>query len=216
MFAMAYPPYLKEKARTLRRERNMTIDDLAERLALSRSTIYYWVRDLPIPPATANRSAAQRRGTLAMQRRYTERREEAYREGVAEFGELAGDPEFRDFVCLYIAEGFKRDRNKVSLGNSDPAVIKVADRWVRRFTQRAVGYSVQYHADQDVRDLQAYWGELLAVEPSSIGLQRKSNSSQLAYRTWRCRYGVLTVRTCDTLFRARLQAWMDLLRASWT
>lgn len=40
-FAMTYPPYLKEKARTLRRERNMTIDDLAERLALSRSTIYY-------------------------------------------------------------------------------------------------------------------------------------------------------------------------------
>ena len=40
-FAMAYPSYLKEKARTLRRERDMTIDDLAERLALSRSTIYY-------------------------------------------------------------------------------------------------------------------------------------------------------------------------------
>jgi len=35
---MTYPPYLREKARTLRRERNMTIDDLAERLALSRST----------------------------------------------------------------------------------------------------------------------------------------------------------------------------------
>jgi len=212
---MAYPPYLREKARTLRRERNMTIDDLAERLALSRSTIYYWVRDLPIPPATANRSAAQRRGTLAMQRRYTMRREAAYREGVAEFGELCADAEFRDFVCMYIAEGFKRDRNKVALGNSDPTVITLADRWVRCFTRRPVGYSVQYHADQKFDDLQRYWGGLLSVAPESIRLQRKSNSSQLAGRTWRSQYGVLTVRTCDTLFRARLQAWMDLLRASW-
>ncbi|HZI91837.1 MAG TPA: hypothetical protein VFD31_09485 [Thermoleophilaceae bacterium] len=116
---------------------------------------------------------------------------------------------------MYIAEGYKRDRNKVALGNSDPAVIKMADRWMRRFALRPVGYSVQYHADQKVGELQAFWGGLLYVDPESIRLQRKSNSSQLAGRTWRSRHGVLTVRTCDTLFRARLQAWMDLLRASW-
>jgi len=46
---MAHPNYLREKARELRARRALTIDELAERLALSRSTIYYWVRDLPIP-----------------------------------------------------------------------------------------------------------------------------------------------------------------------
>jgi excisionase family DNA binding protein len=46
---MAHPWCLREKARTLRKERQFTIDELAERLALSRSTIYYWVKDLPIP-----------------------------------------------------------------------------------------------------------------------------------------------------------------------
>lgn len=212
---MAYPAYLREKARTLRRERNMTIDDLAERLALSRSTIYYWVRDLPIPAATANRSAAQRRGTLAMQRRYTMRREAAYREGVAEFGELASDPEFRDFVSMYIAEGYKRNRGVVSLANSDPAVIRLADRWIRKFAANPVTYRVQFHADQRLEDLAAFWGDHLSVEPASIRFQRKSNSGQLSGRTWRCQYGVLTVCANDTLFRARLQAWIDLLRASW-
>jgi excisionase family DNA binding protein len=33
----------------MRVERKLTIDELAERLALSRSTVYYWARDLPIP-----------------------------------------------------------------------------------------------------------------------------------------------------------------------
>jgi hypothetical protein len=44
---------------------------------------------------------------------------------------------------------------------------------------------------------------------------RKSNSNQLAGRTWRSEHGVLTVTTHDTYFRARLQAWVDLLRRRW-
>lgn len=193
----------------------MTIDDLAERLSLSRSTIYYWVRDLPIPAVTENRSAAQRRGTLAMQRRYALRREEAYRQGVAEFGERSRDPEFRDFVCLYIAEGTKRGRNSVALCNSDPSVIKLANRWMSLLSRRPVRYQVQYHEDQRLSELQTFWSIQVGVPPEAIKLQRKSNRSQLRKRTWRSRYGVLTVRTSDTLFRARLQAWMDLLRTSW-
>jgi len=173
------------------------------------------VRDLPIPAATENRSAVQRRGTLAMQRRYALRREEAYREGVAEFGELSRNPEFRDFVCLYIAEGYKRNRGVVSLANSDPAVIKVADRWIKRFATNPVTYKVQFHAHQRLSELATFWSGQLAVEPAAIRFQRKPNSGQLAGRTWRCRYGVLTVCANDTLFRACLQAWIDILRASW-
>jgi hypothetical protein len=78
-----------------------------------------------------------------------------------------------------------------------------------------VTYHVQFHADQRLEDLAAFWGQQLCVESASIRFQRKSNSSQLSGRTWRCRYGVLTVCSNDTLFRARLQGWMDLLRASW-
>jgi hypothetical protein len=47
MFVMAHAPCLREKARSMRVERRLTIDELAERLALPRTTIYYWVRDLP-------------------------------------------------------------------------------------------------------------------------------------------------------------------------
>ena len=100
----------------MRVERQFTIDELAERLALSRSTIYYWVRDLPIAEsrkAKDLREAARRRGNRTMQRRYRLLREQAYQEGLAEFDELAAEPAFRDFVCLYIAEGYKRDRKSV-------------------------------------------------------------------------------------------------------
>jgi hypothetical protein len=202
----------------MRIERKLTIDELAERLALSRSIVYYWVRDLPIPGSGSGGgfpTQAQRKGTIAMQRKFRRLREEAYREGVASYGELVGDPTFRDFVCLYIAEGYKRNRNEVSICNSDPAVMRVASLWLSKLTQTRLGFSLQYHADQDVDELREFWGGSLGVEPEAIKLQRKSNSNQLSGRQWRSRHGVIAARVPDTLLRACLQAWMDCLRAEW-
>jgi hypothetical protein len=215
---MAHAAYIREKARSMRIERQYTIDELSERLALPRTTIYYWVRDLPIPGSGSGGvwpESARRKGTHAMQRKYRLLREEAYREGLASFDELAADSTFRDFVCLYIAEGYKRNRNTVSLANSDPAVMTIATRWVRRLDDKPPTFSIQYHADQTPSELCAFWGDTLGIDSSEIRLQRKSNSNQLTGRIWRSRHGVLTVWVGDTLFRARLQAWMDRLRAEW-
>jgi hypothetical protein len=210
-----YPDYIRDKAREMRTERNLSIDEIAERLALPRTTVFYWVRDLPIDRSARPRTLAQLNGSIAMQAKYRRLREEAYTEGRASFDELGLDPTFRDFVNLYLAEGYKRSRNSVSVCNSDPAVVVLCDRWLRRLAVRMPAYSVQYHADQDGDELQRFWGEQLGVAPERISLQRKTNSGQLRGRTWRCVHGVLTVHVCDTLLRARLQGWIDRLRESW-
>jgi hypothetical protein len=158
---------------------------------------------------------AQRKGNAAMQRKYRLLREAAYEQGMREFEELAVAPTFRDFVCLYIAEGYKRDRNSVSICNSDPAVMQLATRWIRTLSSKALDASIQYHADQELDDLRELWGGTLGFDPDAIRLQRKSNSNQMSGRTWRSQHGVLQVRVGDTQFRARLQAWMDCVRAEW-
>jgi hypothetical protein len=91
----------------------------------------------------------------------------------------------------------------------------LAECWVRRFARNPLDYSLQYHADQDVDELKRFWAKLLHIDPEAIKLRRKSNSNQLTGRTWRSQHGVLTVRTSDTYFHARLQAWMDRIRAEW-
>lgn len=202
----------------MRIEKRLTIDQIAERLALPRTTVYYWVRDLPIPYMTPGRKAAfprQRKGNLRMQAKYRRLREEAYAEGRTEFARLAQDPAFRDFVTLYIAEGYKRNRNVVAVANSDSAVLRVCLSWMERFTGATYEYALQYHADQDVHELREYWARSLEIEPGFIRLQRKSNGNQLRKRNWRSRYGVLTIRCNDTLLRARLQGWIDCLREAW-
>jgi hypothetical protein len=217
MAPTTYPPYLREKARQLRRDRKLTIDQLAECLALPRTTIYYWVRDLPIPRKTIADwpESARRAGNRAMKDKYRKLREAAYEEGLATFDVLCRQRTFRDFVNLYIAEGHRRNRNTVSLANSDPAVIALAARWMERLSRRKLDCRLHYHADQDIDELKVFWGRLLGIDPGSIGVSAKSNSGQLTGRRWRSRHGVCTVRTNDTYFRARLEAWMDGLKGEW-
>lgn len=212
---MTYPPYLREKARELRAEKELTIDEIAERLAVGRTTVFYWVGDMTRPARAVRRDGpAHQLGSRAMQQRYKRKRDEARELGIWEFPRLCREPGFRDFVCMYIGEGFKRNRNTVSLANSDPAVIRLADRWMREFSNRKLD-AVQHHADQDLGELRRFWASALGVDPDLIQFQRKSNSSQLKRRTWRCQYGVLTVRTNDTYFRARLEGWMTCLKNLW-
>ena len=111
---MTHPAHLKAEARELRAERRLTIDEIAERLALSRTTVHHWVGDLPLE-RTIRQSEAQRRGTAAMRERAAERRG-GLPPGAEEFEELRREPTFEHFVCLYLAEGSKRNRNAVALG----------------------------------------------------------------------------------------------------
>jgi len=144
----------------MRIERQLTINELAERLVLSRSTVYYWVRDLPIPGSGGGRRGAAQR----------------------------------------------HDRDEAQVPCPAPRGLRGGE---------AADVLVQYHADQDLGELCEFWGGTVDVDPTSIRTQRKSNSSQLTGRMWRSRHGVLTIRTCDTRFRARMQAWMGHLRSGW-
>jgi hypothetical protein len=195
------------------RERGCLSRPIADRLALPKTTVFYWVRDISLQrPRRANPDT----GNRAMQRRFRLLREEAYREGRESFPALsARDPTFRDFVCMYIGEGSKRNRNRAAIGNSDPRVVMLATRWLRALSRNKLQFSVQYHADQDLRELSEFWASTLGIDPQDIRLQRKSNSGGLRGRNWRSRYGVLTITTCDTLLRARLQAWMGCVQEQW-
>lgn len=211
---MAYPAYVRERARELRVTKRLSLDEIAERLALPKTTVYYWIKDLPLR-RERNWSTGQRKGNRSMQNKWRRLREQAYAQGAAEWDELIKQPTFRDFVVLFIAEGYKRSRNTASICNSDPAIVALAARWFRTLSDRLPVVSVQYHRDQDPQVLRNFWSELLALEPTSIRLQPKSNSGELRARVWRCAQGVASVAVYDTYLRARLQAWMDRIHEAW-
>ncbi len=214
---MAYPAYVKEKARKLRTDKKLTIDELADQLAISRTTLYYWVRDLPIPrpSGTGWPESARRKGNKAMQAKYRGLREAAYDDALLFYLHLCESPGFRDFLVLFITEGHRRSRHGVSIANSDPAVVCHAAHWMRILSANKLTYSIQHHADQSLDELRRFWATQLKVAEGEIRFQRKSNSGRLQGRNWRSRYGVLTVTAGDTYFREAMRAWTDCLRDSW-
>jgi hypothetical protein len=87
--SVAYPAYLRERARELRIKNALSIDELAERLALPKTTVYYWVKDLPLG---RNPRWSGAKGNLAMQEKWRILREAAYRRGLEEYTDLISLP----------------------------------------------------------------------------------------------------------------------------
>jgi hypothetical protein len=208
---MAYPRYLRDRACELRTEKHLSLIEIADRLALPKTTVYYWIKDLPLGRPRRNNPGP---GNRAVHARFRRLREDAYARGFAEYDQLIELPTFRDFVVLYIAEGYKRNRNSVSIANSDACVVAMAAGWLRILTPKKLTYAIQYHADQRLDRLRRYWGDTLGIDGAVIQLLRKS-SGQLNGRSWRSAHGVMSIMVYDTYLRARLQAWIDRVRADW-
>jgi hypothetical protein len=195
--------------------KHLSLDEIAERLALPKTTVWYWIKDLPLG-RPKRWSTAQRKGNQGMRKKYRLLREAAYARGLEEYDELVSELSFRDFVMLYITEGFKRGRNTASICNSDPDLVALAFRWMVRLSGKQPKVRVHYHADQDVPELRAFWSSTLQIDPHSVEFHRKTNSGQMRSRVWRCVHGVAAVEVYDTYFRSRIGAWMDRIRADWS
>lgn len=197
-------------ARSLRVEQRLTVDELAGRLSLPRSTIYYWVRDLPLRGGARDATRGE-----AAHKFSGERGEAAYEEGLETFEELSAQPTFRDFVCIYLVQGDQRDRTCVALTNSDPAVMRLVSRWIGRLTDRAPFLSLQYGPDQSLKDLRRFWSETTGAEPRAIRVRRSAAREFEAQAVPYLPHGLLTVGVDDTLLRARLKGWMHRARETW-
>lgn len=206
--------HLPEKAIYLRTQHHMTLEEIMERLSLPRTTVYYWIKDIPIP-RTEKQSEAQRERGKKVRAKYAALREQAYQLGIEQSTELFQHQTFGDFVVLYMAEDYKRNRNMASFVNSDPLMVKLAHGWMTKVTPKKPDYSLQYHADHDVDELKVYWVNVLGIEPELIKAMRKSNSNELSGRQFRSVCGLLAVAVSDTYFRSRLEAWMDIVKSEW-
>jgi hypothetical protein len=151
-----------------------------------------------------------------MQAKYAAIRQAAYDEACNHAADLLEDRDLRDFVVLYLAEGYRKDRNSVSFSNSSPAMIQFAHRCMQRLaSNRHFRYSFQYHADQEPEVLRQFWASSLGVAAESIKSIPKTNSGHLRGRRFACAYGVFQIQVSDTDFRSRLQALMDAVQEQW-
>lgn len=205
--------HLREKA-VLLRNNGISLTKICKMLNKSKGTVYEWIKNIEVkihPDYTEMRE----RASIAMRKKYKTLRDAAYSEGQCIYQQRKNDVSFRDFILIYLTEGFRKTQNSVQVANSNSNIIKVSQHIIKQFTTKKIDYCVQYHIDQNIDVLRKFWSDELKINSSEIKFILKSNSGKMKGRNWNCVNGVMTIRTHDTYFRAKIQAWMDLVESEW-
>jgi len=155
---------LREKARCLRRDKGLSLNEIVSILGCSKSSASLWVRDVELNHTQLarleahirkNSSFAQKLGTLGMQEKHRKIREEAFQIGV---DRLPKDHLFGIICALYWGEGTK-SKNAFELSNCDSKLLELICKWliVEGYDNR-IKFTVVY-CDPSLRidEVKKYW-----------------------------------------------------------
>jgi transposase len=158
-----------------------TVNEIAERLRVAKSTAYRWVGQLPLDDSSEaavqrRRQADARRALDRADRR--ERREEAEREARNRAAEWVGAPALRELLLvgavLYWCEGTKskpaNPRYDLTFTNSDIRLVELFIRFVEAAgrSRHELRYRVSIHENADAEAAARWWAAQLGVDAGSF------------------------------------------------
>ncbi len=152
----------QEQARALR-ARNKTLQEIADLLHVSKSSVSVWVRDVPVTPSK-RRTGPHRRPHPAHERKLREI-EECDALGTLAVGALDEQAFLAAGAALYAGEGAKRDGNVV-FANTDAAMVAFHCAWLRRFFDIDEGrlrVRVYLHEGLDLDAAEEHWAAVTGV-----------------------------------------------------
>ncbi len=160
-----------------------SVPEIAQRLGVSRSTAYLWVRHLPLQrdpeQEQQRRRAHSKTMTDAQWGAHREARDSARAATIAATAAWVKGLRYREVVlvgaALYWAEGSKakpwRQHDcRVRFVNSDPALVGLFLRFVEALGERraALRYRVSIHETADVEEAVRWWAERVGVAPDDF------------------------------------------------
>jgi hypothetical protein len=193
----------------------MSINKIAKRMALPKSTISTWVRDVVLTKlqrkdlklAAENTSSAMK----VIRKIKVVRRQKWEGEAKKLFKRYSSDPIFMLGLGIYWGEGDKF--NVMKLTNTDVEIHKVWVAWVKRFiptSLKLVGTSMVHPGNSTVASTK-YWRRKLGIE-IRVRLFKPRKTSKKRKNLWP--YGVLQVITAgkgSTEWHFKLMTWIRLL-----
>jgi len=217
----------KEKLRAREyRRRGEAITNIAEKLRVSASTVSLWCRDIQLTddqikvlsqhskdPYFGKRLAYITR----IQQKTQEKIERFMSQGKIDIGNYTRRDLFISGVCLYWAEGFKKD-NLVGIANSDSRMIRLLITWLKEccdvnYSQLKARVGVNQMYSKDVQRIESYWIRETGIpqeqfqKPYIQRVQWKKNyENPLMY------HGVLRIRVGrSTDLLRKILGWIDAM-----
>jgi transposase len=191
------------------RQRGWSVPDIARELAVSRSTAWLWVKDLPLDPDGERARAGAKRRAAAVRRSWARRHEVTDTRRCSVHGaaaEAVGRLDDRDLVTIgalmYWCEGAKAKpwagaSERVSFTNSDPGLILIFLRFldVLGVPTASRRFRVSIHETADADAAVGWWARLVGVEATTFQRTALKRSKPVTVRrnTGECYRGCLVV-----------------------
>lgn len=184
---------LKQKAISLR-EKGRSIRDVEKTLAIPRSTLSGWFKNVKLTPQQSKVLRQKHKEALVKARGEAVKWHNRQKENRLKMAENEADKTLTkidnnnreilelSMAMLYLGEGYKAG-STTSLGNSDPLILKFFLRVIQivyNLKMENVSFYLHLRADQDPERLKKYWSKKLGVP---IDRFRKASIDKRTART---------------------------------
>jgi transposase-like protein len=180
------------KTRALKmREQGMSYSAIKEKLGVSKSTLSYWLRDMPLSRDRINALRAHspkriERFRETMQQKRNSRLLEVYKKVAVELGALTGRELFVAGFFLYWGEGGKTKAYAITFSNTDPNMIRFYLSWIRilKIPKSKVKVRLHLYTDMDIKRETAFWINQTKLKEDQFKKPyiKRSLTSSLSYR----------------------------------
>ncbi|MEO3775432.1 helix-turn-helix domain-containing protein [Micromonospora sp. B11E3] len=190
------------------RGQGCSVNDIARRLGVAKSTAYQWVKHLPLDPDedTATRRRAHAKVmTDARWAVHRQAREEARADERRRAGEVVGSLDRRDVLLLgaaiYWCEGAKskpwRPQDRLQFINSDPGLLALFLRFLETcgVGREVPAYRVSIHESADAAAAAQWWADRLGLPATRFGrsVLKKHNPTTVRRNTGDDYHGCLVI-----------------------
>jgi len=218
---------LREQAIKLRIEDNLSYSAIKDKLGVAKSTLSYWLRELPLSEERikelrnqtwGKNEASRERFRNTMMKKREMAYQEVYKKQQKKLANLSKDSFFTAGLMLYLGEGDKKNRNRISLANTDPFIINFFIKWLDDFLnipKERIRAQIHLYENMDVNKEINFWTKKTGFKknqfykPSIRKLQKSSFSYKESYR-----HGTCSLYICDTEKKRELtattQVFLDL------
>lgn len=173
------------------RKKGMSYSEIKEKLGVSKSTLSYWLSDLPLSKQRINELRAYSQKRIERYRNTMREKREGrwrlvYKKAEIDLGQLSQREMLVAGFFLYWAEGGKTRKSGITLTNTDPSMIRFYLNWLRMLKVDKAKIKVRLHlySDMDVQEATAFWSKTLKLEESHFVKPhiKKTLKSNISYR----------------------------------
>ena len=170
----------RERALELRIKQQMSYGAIAKLLLVPKSTLSYWLKDLPLSAERVLelRRQAWGRGEASRElfRQTMRKKRDAHDEGVyrkqkSRLGTLSSQSLFVAGLMLYLAEGTKNNDYAIVLANTDPRLIKFFIWWLQKFfkvPKKNIRMQLHLYQSMNIREQEKFWLKLGGLKKEQL------------------------------------------------